>query len=351
MDPNAKGKGTVLKRKINFGVIGCGEWGKSHALVFDQSPYANLVAVCDLNVDAARNVAQRHSVNYYTDYNKMFDTESIDAVGIATPDFAHGDPLLAAISRGLDILCEKPLTTDPDELDRILEALNRNKVRIMVDYHNRWNPVFSQAKQTVLDGVVGRPITAYMRLNDKIFVPQTYLKWAQQSSIIWFLGSHTVDTLMWMFDDRITRVYSVATSGLLQSLGLDAVDMYLSTVEFEKGGIGQMENGWITPDSTPSINDFKFSMVGSSGMIDVDLSSSGCFQVFGAAGVEQPDFFVKNSVHGKPKGFAFEAMSDFVEKLYFDQDFVVAFEDSVYVNRVLFAILESAVKREPVVVK
>lgn len=341
-----------MKDKINFGVIGCGEWGKSHALVFDQSPYANLVAVCDVNAEAAKRVAARHSVRYYTDYNAMLDSDKIEAVGIATPDFAHGDPLLSAIERDMNILCEKPLTTRTDELERILEALSRRRdVRIMVDYHNRWNLLFSEARQTVLRGGIGEPISAYMRLNDKIFVPRKYLKWARESSILWFLGSHTVGTLMWMFDDRIRRVYSVATSGLLQSLDIDAVDAYLSTVEFDKGCVAQMENGWITPDSTPAVNDFRFSMLGTKGNINIDLSNSGCFQVFGESGVEQPDFFVKNTVHGKPKGFAFESMSDFVEKPYFDQEFVLPFEDSVYVNRVLFAILESAVKREPVIVK
>lgn len=341
-----------MKKKINFAVIGCGEWGKSHALIYNQNPYSNLVAVCDLNVETAKNIAQKFSVNHYTDFNEMFDKEDIDAVGIATPDFAHGDPLIAAIGRNKHILCEKPLTTDKDELDRILEALSKKPdIRIMVDYHNRWNPFFATAKQQVLDGVIGEPSNGYMRLNDKIFVPKTYLKWSEKSSIIWFLGSHTADTLMWMFNDKIKRVYSVAKSGMLKSMNINAVDTYLSTVEFEKGYIAQMENGWVTPDSTPSVNDFKFSMVGNKGMINIDLSSSSCYQVYDENHIKQPDFFVTNFVHGRPKGFAYESMNDFVERLYMDEEFIVSFEDSVYVNKVLFAILESSVKREPVLVK
>lgn len=341
-----------MKKKINFGVIGCGMWGKMHALIYKQNQYSNLVAVCDLDVDAAKDLAEKYSVNYYTDYQEMLDKEAIDAVGIATPDFAHGEPLIACIKKNKHILCEKPLTTDKDELDQILQTLDKKpNIRIMTDYHNRWNPFFASAKQNVLDGDIGEPVYGYMRLNDKIFVPKTMLKWSEKSSIMWFLGSHTVDTLMWMFNDRIKKVYSLAKSGVLNSININAADVYLTTAEFEKGYIAQLENGWITPDSTPFVNDFKFSMVGTKGMINLDLSSSSCYQVYDENHIKQPDFFIKNFVHGKLKGFSFESINDFIEKLYFDEEFIVSFEESVYVNKVLFAILESAVKGVPIFVQ
>jgi predicted dehydrogenase len=218
----------------------------------------------------------------------------------------------------------------------------------MVDYHNRWNPPFAITRQRLNPADIGDPVHAYLRLNDIIWVPLEYLSWSASSSIVWFLGSHTVDTLCWLFDDRITRVYSVCHDGILRSRGIDAVDTYMSTLEFSRGGIAQIENGWITPNTNPLVNDFKFNLLCTNGMVNMDLSSSNYFEIYTNEKIDHPDFFIKPRIHGKPTGFAYEAIRDFVTSLYRNEEFIVPYPQSVAVNRVLFAILESAERREPV---
>ena len=337
-----------MRKKIKIGVIGCGIWGEKHAKIFSKSEYSKLVAVCDIKKEKAKSLAKTYSVNYYKDFNRMFNIEELDGVSIATPDFAHAKPLLAAAGKGLNILCEKPLVISEKELDKVIKVVNKNNIRIMVDYHNRWNPPFSLAKEKIDKGEIGTPINGYMRLNDKILVPKSYITWAEKSSVIWFLGSHTVDTLSWLFNDRIKRVYSVCREGILKKSGINTVDVYQSTLEFEKGGIAQIENGWITPDSNPLINDFKCNILCTKGMINLDLSSSNFFEIYYENKIEHPDFFITNSVFDEPKGFSFESIKDFVRKLYFDEEFIIQFEDSINVNKVLFKILESSKKHEPI---
>jgi predicted dehydrogenase len=340
-----------MKRKIRFGVIGCGRWGRSHARVYKESPYSELVAVCDLDGKRAQSFGEEFSVKYFTDYHKMLETEELDAVGIVTPDFAHAGPLIAAANRGVHILCEKPLVTDEEELEKVLGVIHKRKIRIMVDYHNRWDIPFVMAKEKIQEGKIGTPISGYAKLNDSIVVPaEGYISWAQKSSVVWFLGSHTVDAVTWLFNDRIHRVYAVSHSGLLRSMKVDCVDTYLSTLEFEKGGIAQIENGWIEPKSKPSIFDFRCEVLCSGGMVTIDLCNTNYFQIFYENNMEHPDFAVFTDVHGVPMGFAIESIRDFVKRLYFDEEFIVPFEESVNVNRVLFAILKSAEKREPVLV-
>lgn len=100
-------------------------------------------------------------------------------------------------------------------------------------------------------GELGRVLSAYYRLNDCRWVATDMLPWAAKSSIMWFLGSHSIDTLMWMFQSRPKRVYCVSTEGVLKREGVDTVDEYLSTIEFENGAVAQMENGWVTPNANP----------------------------------------------------------------------------------------------------
>ncbi len=340
-----------MRDKITCGVIGSGTWGMAHAEIFATDRYARLGAVCDIDVKKAKALAECYSVPYYEDFNAMLDKEELDVVGIATPDFAHTGPLLAAISRKKHILCEKPLVTQKEDLQRVVDAKKSSGARIMVDYHNRWNIPFVKTKKRVKEGELGDPVNGYMRLTDIQWVPKEYISWAAQSSIIWFLGSHTVDTMTWIFGDRVKRVYSVSHNGVLKGQGIDTIDVYMSTLEFEKGGIAQIENGWITPDSNPFINDFKFNVLFTKGMVNIDFSSSNFFEIYTEKKVEHPDFSVKPRVYGQPSGFSYESIRDFIRKIVFDEEFVVPFEESVDVNRVLFAILDSAETRTPVDVK
>ena len=88
----------------------------------------------------------------------------------------------------------------------------------MVDLHNRWSPPFNSAHESVVNGELGNIYSAYMRLNDIKWVATDLLPWAAQSSILWFLGSHSLDTLRWFFNDEVKRVYSVSTCILCRIL-------------------------------------------------------------------------------------------------------------------------------------
>jgi predicted dehydrogenase len=147
---------------------------------------------------------------------------------------------------------EKPLATTREDVFAMTEVFAKNKVRAMVDLHNRWSPAFNVAHQSVEKGELGNLYSGYMRLNDTKWVATDMLPWAAKSSILWFLGSHRLDTLRWFFNDDVARVYSVSREGLLKGLGVDTVDTYLTTLEFRKGGIAHRENGWITPTLTPA---------------------------------------------------------------------------------------------------
>lgn len=341
----------ATKEKIKLAVIGCGVWGQAHAEVFAHHPLGRLVAVADQQASRAEAIGKLYGVPWYADYRAMLEREEIDAVGVATPDFAHAEPLIAAVQHGKHVLCEKPLVTRREELERVLEAIAKSGRRVMVDYHNRWNPPFAITKQRLSAGELGAPVNGYLRLNDTIWVPLEFITWAASSSIIWFLGSHAVDTLSWLFADRVKRVYAVSHEGILKGQGIDAVDTYLSTLEFSNGGIAQIENGWITPNTNPLVNDFKLNLLCTQGMVNMDLSSSNFFEVYSEKRIEHPDFFIKPRIHGAASGFAYEAIRDFVTRLHRDEEFVAPLAESVAVNQVLFAILESARQSAPVDVR
>ena len=338
-----------MNSKVKIAIIGAGTWGENHARIYQAHPLAEPVAICDQNLDKARQLAERLGIaEVYQDYHDMLAHADCDAVAIVTPDFAHADVAVAAACAGRHLLIEKPLATTRDDVYRIMDAVAKNKVRAMVDLHNRWNPPFSVAHQSLERGELGELYSAYFRLNDIKWVATDLLPWAAQSSVLWFLGSHSLDTLRWFFGREVRRVYAVSRSGQLQAEGVDTVDLYQSTLEFAGGGIAQMENGWITPNAHPCVNDIKCTLLGTKGMIAIDASNHNLIQKYTADKAEVPDILVRHSVFGSPKGFAYESIRCFIDCLVDGRDFPVTIEDAANTSLAILAIMESAKRREPV---
>ncbi len=338
-----------MNTKLKMTIVGLGTWGENHIRIYQNHPFAEVVSICDQDYGKAKAIADKYGISsVYNDYNKMFDESNCDAVAIVTPDFAHADIAISAANHKKDILIEKPLATTAQDVKRMLEAIEKNKIRAMVDLHNRWSPPFNAAHQAVERGDLGEPYSAYFRLNDVKRVATDMLPWAAKSSILWFLGSHSLDTLRWFFDDEVARVYCVSREGVLRQQGVDTADEYLTTIEFKKGGIAQMENGWITPNANPCLNDIKFNLLGTKGMISIDASNHNLIQMYTDNQVTVPDIIVQNKIFGAPKGFAFESIRHFVDCIISGSEFPVTVYDAANTSLAILAIMESAEKRMPV---
>ncbi len=337
--------------KIKIGVVGAGVWGETHGSIYHEHPMAEFVAICDKDIKRAEAIAAKYGVKeVYADYREMAQKSHCDAVAIVTPDFLHADIAVAFADAKKHLLIEKPLATNVPDIERICEAVERNGIRCMVDLHNRWNPPFNKAWQEVRSGRLGVPKNAYLRHSDIKWVATDMLSWAAKSSIMWFLGSHSVDTLRWMFDDEVSRVYSVKSEGILKDVGVDTADTYLTTLEFKNGGIAHMENSWATPNGNTNVNDFKFSMLCTKGMVSMDLSSHNLIHLVDENRAYTPDILVTNFVFDKCKGLSYESIRDFVDRMVDGKEFRVTLEDARRGALIVLAILESAEKREPVTV-
>lgn len=341
-----------MSSKLKMAIVGAGIWGENHANIYKAHPFAEVVAVCDINYSKAKAMGNKLGIEkVYNDYNEMLSNSGCDAVAIVTPDFAHADIAISAANHKKHILIEKPLATTRDEVLRIVDAVESNNVRAMVDLHNRWSPPFNAAYEAVKRGELGDVYNGYMRLNDIKWVATDMLSWAAQSSVLWFLGSHSLDTLRWFFQDEVERVYSVSREGILKGQGVDTVDVYLTTLEFKNGGIAHMENGWITPNANPCVNDIKFNILGTEGMISIDTSNHNMIQQYTDNKVTIPDVLVQNSIFGKPKGFAFESIRAFVDAILDGSEFPVSIYDAANTSLAILAIMESARTRTPVKVQ
>lgn len=327
--------------RADFGVIGAGTWGELHCKVYSSTPGVTLAGIADLDADRAQSVAAKYGAKAYTDYRELLADDSIKAVSITTPDFAHAEIAIAAAEAGKHVLVEKPLATTTEDCRRIIEAAERSGVKLMVDFHNRWSPAFYKAWEAIRRGDIGEVQYAYYRLSDTIFVPTEMLSWAGKSTVQWFIGTHSLDTVRWLLGDEVIRVYAVSRSRVLKGMGIDTPDYYQVTLEFKSGATAVVENGWILPNTHPNIIDLKCEVVGSKGALYLDASHNRTFEKYTETGAKYPDVLVMPEVYGEQMGFAAESIRHFAECVLNDREPRVTGADGLIVTRIIEAIEES----------
>jgi predicted dehydrogenase len=274
---------------------------------------------------------------------------AIKAVSIATPDFAHAEIAMAAAQAGKHILCEKPLATTVEEAQAIVDAARRAGVKLMVDFHNRANPPFVAARDSVRDGKIGAPSYGYVRLSNTTFVPLEMLSWANRTSALYFLGSHAVDIMRFILNDTVVRVHAVSRSGILQKLGVDAPDFHVAIAEFAGGTVVTIENAWILPQSQPMVYDFKLELLGSDGAVYIDSSHHGALQMHTGGRLSYGDVLGATPTSDlRIGGFVTEAIAQFADAVLYDRPVLATGEDGVEATRIVDAIRRSAETGQPV---
>lgn len=333
---------------VGIGLVGTGGWGAMHARTYATIDHARLVGVADLDLRKAKALAEPFGAAAHDDYRALLDDPHIQAIAIVTPDSAHEEIALAAIAAGKHILAEKPLAMSIEACEHIVSAAERANVKLMVDFHARWSPPLCRAHDSIRKGEIGLPRHVYYRLNDRIFVPTKMLSWADKTTVLWFVGSHAIDTVRWLLDDEVCRVYAVAGRGVLSGRGIDTPDYYVSTLEFRRGATAVIENSWILPDSIPNLVDVKCELVGDEGAIYMDATHNRALEKYTASSGEYPDLFVMPMIHGRQQGFAAESIRHFVECVHCDRTPMVTGKDGLEVTRVICAIEESVRTSQPI---
>lgn len=345
---------TQQTKRVRLGVVGTGIWGRMHIRAYMQHPSTELVAVCDLDEERAQAITEKFDIpKYYTRIEDMLE-EDLDGISVVTPDMFHADIAIKAAEKGVHILVEKPLATTIEECKNMIKVAKTNNVHLMVDWHNRWNPPFYYAWRAIRSDELGEISYIYYRLSDTIYVPTKILPWAGKSSVMFFLGSHALDTTCWLMGQKPIRVYCQRKEGILTSMGIPTADMYITMLDFANGATAVVENSWVLPQSSPSLVDHKCEIIGSKGAINLDPTHNRAFSKYtektpyGFPDISFPDMFITPEIHSRQLGFAVESIYHFVECIRDGKEPLTCGEDGLLNTRLILACEESARSSKPV---
>lgn len=237
---------------VGVGIVGTGIMAKTHAGVIAEDPRAH-VAGWVSRQEAPEGIEAFGPAPVHATIDDLLRDESVGVVVVATPDFAHAEPAVAAARAGRHVLIEKPLATSGADAEAILAAVREAGVHAMTVFNQRWAPSYWQAKQELAKPEAGHPVMAYARKNDTIHVPTEMISWADRSSPSWFLSSHDIDLVTWFFQRPAVEVYATAVEGVLTGMGIDTPDAVQAQVRFEGGAVATFESSWSVPLGYPSV--------------------------------------------------------------------------------------------------
>jgi predicted dehydrogenase len=237
-----------MSRPLKVGIIGAGILGAVHAEALYEEERAQLVGVVDKILERARSLAAKYEANAYDDTRKMLESEDLDVAVIATPDPFHKEPFISCAEAGVGvILCEKPLATSLEDADEMLNAAEKHKVRVFVDFENRFARADMATRYLIQKGLIGKPIYADFQLDDNISVPTMLWgdrsrEWASRTSTAHFLMSHTVDLVRWYFEPaEIEKVFAISHREVLGY----TPDLYEAFLFLSNGVKVRLKSEWI----------------------------------------------------------------------------------------------------------
>jgi predicted dehydrogenase len=202
--------GDPHQRILRVGVIG-GGYGRNHILAYRSSGDVEVAAFCQRRRAEAETIAREFDIpNVFTDYRELLQLKPLDAVSIATPPNLHCPIALEAFSRGLHVLCEKPLALNSGEVEAMLAgARDANRVH-MTAFNFRFIPAVRRMKELLEEGYAGERIFHLdaVWLTEGRMPSDLPLGWRHRKEtagvgVLGDTGVHLIDLVRWLVGDFV----------------------------------------------------------------------------------------------------------------------------------------------------
>jgi len=223
---------------IRVAVIGAGGIATRHIANLAWFPGVRLVGVADPIIEAAEAQARRVAgTRVFADWRGMLDVVAAEALLICVPPFAHGEPELAAVERGLPFFVEKPIATDLATAERIAQAVATRDLVTAVGYHWRYLDTVERAAEMLADNPAHLAIGYWWDATP----PRAW--WLRQATS----GGQIVEQTTHIFDlaRHLVGEATVVNTIVRHAPGrqhafpdVDVADASLASVVFDSGAIG-----------------------------------------------------------------------------------------------------------------
>lgn len=277
------------QRKLRLGLIGAGWYGMVDTEAAFRVGGVEVLGICDVDSEHLKNAADRieklqsQRPRGFKRYQDLLDTPGLDAVIIAPPPHWHALPFIAALEKGLDIYCEKPLAYDIREGRAMVEAARKAGRIVQIGFQRRQSAALQQARRYIQEGKPGRIVQVEAQIHYtagmKDATPQTppasldwdlwcgpapKLPYSQQvGHFAWRLekeignghlvdwGIHLIDATRWILGETTPRAVQAAGGLYYFKDKITTPDILTAHFDFEKCPVTWHHRIWGATEYSP----------------------------------------------------------------------------------------------------
>lgn len=314
---------------VRFGIIGCGRIAQTHLQALGTLPEAKLTAAVENRPAAGEAVAAEHKCKLFTDYRDPALKELVDAVIICAPPNLHHPISRHFLERGVNVLCEKPLTIGSSDAVELVKLSAEKDALLMMASKFRYVDDITKAKAIVEAGILGRVVLYENSFCSRISMADRWnaTKSVSGGGVLIDNGSHSADIARYL----LGPIVQVQAQPGIPAQGLEVEDTVRVQFMTRSGVLGTFDLSWsINKDSKNYIQIF-----GSEGTLQVGWKGSRYCQDGSSKWIPF------GTGYDKTKAFSSQ-LSNFIDCLKGRDKPVITAEDSLASVQVVEAAYRSA---------
>lgn len=227
-------------KKLGVAVVGTGFWGKNHARVYKELASTELIAICDVNEERAKSIANQFGVKAYTNSAQMLKDKEIEAVSVCTWSTFLAQEALKALRAGKHVLVEKPMATNTQQAEKLVKTAEENGLHLTVGFLMRFIPGLQHIRQAVESKKIGELVCA---------TAKRVSQWPERIGdvgVVKDTAIHDIDVMRFISNMDPIAVY--AKMGSMRHRKFEDYAQIMLT--YKDGKSAFIESNWLTPYKT-----------------------------------------------------------------------------------------------------
>ncbi len=236
-------------KDLGVGIVGTGWVSGEYIQAFSANAHTEVRAIVSRDKARAQRKAREHSLVNCRAFDRLEDMlvdPSLHIVCLCTPHHLHAPQAIAAAEAGKHLVIEKPVALDLESLRNLQSAVRKSKVKTIVSFVLRWNPLFEMIRGFLADGVIGNVFLAEVDYFHGIGPWYGQYAWNVKKefagSSLLTAGCHAVDGLRWFIGKCAVEVFSYANFSSRNPLHYEYEPNSVTLVRFEDGTMGKVSS-------------------------------------------------------------------------------------------------------------